>query len=68
MGNWDTNTVKQYGFGFVWEGQDVGDISQFVLMFRLRLEDCGKQIILGKLSDSVRLLFYKKVKSLLNII
>ena len=53
--SWATGIRKllnTYGFGFVWASQDVGDISQFVRMFRLRLEDCGKQIFLGKLSDS----------------
>ena len=65
---WTTGIRKllnTYGFGVVWASQDVGDISQFVLMFRLRLEDCGKQITLGKLSDSARLFFYKQVKYLL---
>ena len=37
------NVLYMYGFGFVWEAQEVGDVRAFIHCFKERLIDCAKQ-------------------------
>ena len=44
--NWATHVRKllcSHGFGYAWEMQTVGNVSQFISMFKCRLMDCFRQ-------------------------
>ena len=56
----------QYGFGYVWITQNIGDADIFVTQFKQRLSDCGKQTWHDSVQNSSRCDFYKEFKSLLN--
>ena len=56
-----------YGFGIVWISQEVGNITQFVGIFKQRLKDCAFQVWHSEINDSPRCDFYKNFKCLLNV-
>ena len=56
----------QYGFGYVWLWQEVGDINTFNMQFKLRLIYCMTQGWHDTVNSSSRCDLYKHVKSLLN--
>ena len=60
------NMLYEHGFGYVWLAQEVGNIEQFVLTFKLRLRDCGWQRIHGFIDSSPKTLHYKHFKTMLN--
>jgi len=67
---WATK-VKQllfeYGLGWVWLSQDVGDCNSFVKAFRMRLIEYYTQRWLEHVLDSSRCYHYKYFKSMLNV-
>ena len=56
-----------YGFSIVWISQEVGNITQFVSIFKQRLKDCAFQVWHSESNDFPRCDFYKNFKSLLNV-
>ena len=54
-----------YGYGCVWLTQSVGDETQFLNSFRLRIEDNFRQEWNTDISENKKLETYKTFKSLL---
>ena len=66
--NWVTsvkNLLYQYGFGYVWISQDIGDLDMFLKYFKMRLNDCKTQDWSASVNESSRCDTYKHFKSLL---
>ena len=66
---WATNIKRllfQYGFGYVWLSEDVGDFNIFLSQFKQRLIDCSYQTLNGNIESSPKALSYKLYKSALN--
>ena len=61
------NFLFSYGFGIVWILQEVGDLKQFIIMLKQRLNDCCSQTWHSGISNSTNCDFYKHLKSLLNV-
>ena len=63
---WVTNVrvcLFQYGFGFVWVNQGVGDVKSFLKMFKERLIDCRWQNWQEHIQESQRFSVYKQFNS-----
>ena len=56
----------QYGFGYAWLSEDVGDFNIFLSQFKQRLIDCSCQTLNGNIELSPKALSYKLYKSALN--
>ena len=66
--NWVTKVKRMlfsYGYGCVWLTQFVGDETQFLNSFRLRIEDSFRQKWYTDISENKKLETYKTFKSLL---
>ena len=66
---WATHIKRllfQYGFGYVWFSEDVGDFNIFLSQFEQRLIDCSYQTLNGNIESSPKALSYKRYKSALN--
>ena len=60
--NWVTRVrlcLLEYGFGFVWFSQGVGNVDSFVKAFRQRLIDCSWQRWSDHIQNSHRYEFYR---------
>lgn len=60
--SWATHikrTLFQYGFGYVWEQQGVGDLRRFLQVFKQRLIDCRWQNWSEHVNDSDRFSLYR---------
>ncbi|KAH3795252.1 hypothetical protein DPMN_148800 [Dreissena polymorpha] len=53
--NWATNVKRMlfnYGFGFAWLANGVGNSSDFLSQFKNRLKDCALQELQSKINNS----------------
>jgi hypothetical protein len=57
--------LYQYGFGYVWIAEEIGDINRFMSEFKKRLKDCARQSILEDIGTSPKSTSYKLFKSTL---
>ena len=57
----------EYGFGFVWISNGVGDFQQFLKTFKERLIDCSNQWLHEKMTNSPKAKHYQHFYSLLNV-
>jgi hypothetical protein len=67
---WVTDVKRllfQYGFGYIWIAQDVGDSDIFIDTFARRMKDCNQQAWYESVCNNSKLYMYKEYKSLLNI-
>lgn len=58
--------LYQYGFGYVWIANEVGNARLLIQQFTQRLFDCEQQSILADINASPKALSYKLYKSALN--
>ena len=68
--NWATNIKNmlfEYGFGYAWIFQEIGNVNLFIYLFKQRLVDCYTQKWRNDINASNRCLHYKNFKSLLNV-
>ena len=61
------NILFQYGFGYAWIGQDVGDIENFMSLFKQRLSDTLTQSWYSSVINSPKCKYYCQYKTLLNV-
>jgi hypothetical protein len=64
--NWVTNIrvrLSQYGFGHVWVNQGVGNMKEFIRVFRERLIDCRWQNWNSHVTQSDRFTWYRMLNS-----
>ena len=59
--------LYQYGFGYAWITQEIGDVDIFIKMFKQRLIDCYTQNWHDDINMSSRWYHYKHFKSLLTV-
>ena len=59
--------LYRYGFGHVWQNQGVGNINQFLSIFKARLKDCYQQEWHFELQSRSRFSFYNTFKSTLSL-
>ena len=57
----------QYGFGYVWVANEVGNEKVFLAIFKQRLKDCSYQIIHSDVHTSAKSIYYKEYKTLLDV-
>ena len=68
--NWVTRVrmkLYEFGFGFVWLNQGVGDVNGFIRVFRKRLINCRWQNWNYHVQNSNRFGFYRLFRPLLCI-
>ena len=57
--------IYQYGFGYVWIANEVGNRAEFLRICTNRLKDCATQELFGNVASSPKALTYKLYKSAL---
>ena len=62
-----TTMLLQYGFGYAWVANEVGNEKIFLAMLKQRLKGCSYQIIHSDVHTSAKSIYYKDNETLLNV-
>ena len=57
----------QFGFGYAWLANEVGDTIAFTKLFKIRVVDCAIQNLNEKVNNSSKTLYYRNFKTLLDV-
>lgn len=57
----------QFGFGYAWLANEIGDISSFCVMFKQRVRDCAMQHLQESVNTSSKTIHYRQFKSPLDV-
>ena len=64
--NWSSHVKKllyEYGFGYIWGEQSVGNDATFLETFKIRITDCHIQLWNANVESMSKLHFYKTFKT-----
>jgi len=57
----------QFGFGYAWLANEVGDTIAFTKLFKIRVVECTIQNLNEKVNKSSKTLYYRKLKTVLDV-
>ena len=57
--NNDVHLLYQFGFGYAWLANEVGDTIAFTKLFKIRVVDCAIQNLNEKVNKSSKTLYYR---------